>query len=92
MDKCGARISQQLALLNKTATFYRFNGDACARGNDTNLTIDDCYAELHDAPVFYLYYSPENLTPYFEIVYRRQAEIAGDAGYFQRCDVAEAMR
>ena len=91
MASCAAQIKSQLESLDKTAIEYTINGDVCTIGdNASTLSTSNCLANVPDYPIFYLKYASENSVR-FSVVEQKQATIAGNREYFNRCDIGNVL-
>ena len=92
MSSCAANITGQVkAHWNKTVTIFYISGRNCTFGTASNLTAAQCFDKVVDLPVFVLHYNKTATAPHFSVVYQKQADLWGDAAYYTRCDVGDAL-
>jgi hypothetical protein len=92
MSSCAKNISGQVfARFNITSFTFSYLGNSCAWGNNSSLSKAECFDRVAGRPLFILHYNSTASIPKFSTAYNILAEIYGDAEYYKRCEIGDAL-
>ncbi len=94
MTGCSANITAQIsARFNNTrpVSVFSYSGKSCTWAGQSNWTYDQCLQKTGGQPIIFLHYNATAASPRFSVVYQKQADVWGNAGDFNKCEIGDVL-